>query len=172
MVAQGPFSVGDKVCFTIGTRAVRGVIVEDRGPIGVRKAHIYRVQVPNDPYEDEFTEMPEDVLSPSDDSIAPLPNSAIIQYLIHGGLTQILRSNGSGGKNASQVWLTRDSLGNVVHTFAAERGLVGGAPVPFLALHGSRIFKPKLEEVIDYLTTFGLSRDDARRVAGAVGTAP
>jgi hypothetical protein len=78
----------------------------------------------------------------------------------------------SGGKNQPRVWLTRDSLGNVVHTFVAERGILGGATVPPFALHDNRVFAPKRDEVLAYLATFGLSSEDARSVVDAIGTAP
>lgn len=116
--------------------------------------------------------MPEDELALEDNNIESISDGDIVNYLEHGGLVQILKANMSGGKNQPRVWLARDSLGNVVHTFIAERGSVGGATIPFFALHDNRVFTPKLDEVLSFLSTFGLSERDAKHVATAVGTAP
>lgn len=172
MVAQKIISVGDNVCFTLGTTPIQGVVIDDRGPIGANSVRIFRVRIPHDPYDDDIIEMPEDELALAMKNVESIPGASIVGYLEHGGLVQILKSNMSGGKNQPCVWLRRDSLGNVVHTFIAERGSVGGAAIPFFALHDNRIFTPKLKEVLTFLSTFGLSKGDAKRVADAIGTAP
>lgn len=172
MVAEKSIAIGDRVRFKFGTSQAHGIVMEDRGPIGVNKARILRIAVPNDPFDDEFIEMPEDQLALFDEQADQIPNDDIVDYLRHGGLLRILRSNMLGGKNQPRVWLTRDSLGNVVHTFAPERGLIGGGTVPFLVLHDDRIFGPKRGEVVDFLRTFGLSKDDANTIVAGVGVAP
>ncbi len=172
MVAQETISVGDNVCFTLGTTPIRGVVVDDRGPIGANSVRIFRVRIPNDPYDEDVIEMPEDELALAIKDVESISESSIVNYLEHGGLVQILKANMSGGKNQPSVWLGRDSLGNVVHTFIAERGRVGGATIPFFALHDNRIFAPKLKEVLAFLSTFGLSKRDAKQVVETVGTAP
>lgn len=171
MVAQETISVGDSVSFTLGTTPIYGVVVDDRGPIGANSVRIFRVRIPNDPYDDDIFEMPEDELALAKTIVESIPGTSIVDYLEHGGLIQILKSNMSGGKNQPCVWLRRDSLGNVVHTFIAERGNVGGAAVPFFALQDNRIFAAKQKEVLTFLSTFGLSKGDAKRVADAIGTA-
>lgn len=172
MVATKQFSVGDNVCFTLGTTQTVGVVVDDRGPIGANNVHLYRVRVPNDPYDDGFVEMPEDELAFAETQEASIPSSKMVEYLKNGGLLQILKSNTSGGKNQPRVWLTRDGLGNVVHTFVAERGSVGGAVVPFSALHENRVFTPKVNDVLLFLAEFGLSRAEAEQVVVGTGKAP
>ena len=171
MGAQKSISIGVNVSFTFGTSAIQGVVIEDRGPIGANRVRIFRVQIPNDPYDDDFIEMPEDELALASQNIELIPDEDIVDYLENGGLVQILKCNVSGGKTQPRVWLKRDSLGNVVHTFIAERGSVGGASIPFSVLHDNRIFTPKLDEVLEFLSTFGLSKSDAKRVAQSVGTA-
>jgi len=171
MVAQKTISVGDNVSFTLGTTPVQGVVVDDRGPIGANSVRIFRVLIPNDPYDEDVIEMPEDDLSLANNSVVAISDDKIVDYLEHGGLVQILKSNMSGGRNQPCVWLRPDSLGNVVHTFVATRGTVGGAIVPFLALNDNRIFTPKMKEVLTFLSTFGLSKRDAERVAETIGTA-
>jgi hypothetical protein len=59
-----------------------------------------------------------------------------------------------------------------MHTFAADRGLVGGAAVPFFALLEDKVFTAKRQQVIDFLASFGLTRAEAEDVVRAVGTAP
>lgn len=172
MVAQQSLSVGDTVRFTLGTTPISGVVLDDRGPIGVNGIHIYRIRVANSPYEDEVFEMPEDELILGPEQKPQIPSDAIINYLQQGGLLQILRSNLSGGKDQPRVWLSRDTLGNVVHTFLENHSNIGGATVPFYALHNNRIFTPKLDEVTKFLITFGLSERDAKRVTDVVGTDP
>ncbi|NQT39840.1 MAG: hypothetical protein HQ581_20265 [Planctomycetes bacterium] len=172
MVAQKTISVGDNVSFTLGTTPIHGVVIDDRGPIGANSVHIFRVRIPNDPYDDDIFEMPEDELALAKKSDESIPVASIVDYLEHGGLVQILKSNMSGGKSQPRVWLGCDSLGNVVHTFIAERGSVGGSAVPFFVLHDNRILAAKLKEVMTFLSTFGLSKGDAQRVANAIGTAP
>ena len=172
MVAQETISVGDNVCFTFGTTPIRGVVVDDRGPIGANSVRIFRVRIPNDPYDEDVIEMPEDELALANRSVGSLSGNSIVDYLEHGGLVQILKANMSGGKNQPAVWLGRDSLGNVVHTFVADRGSVGGATVPFFALHDNRVFTPKLKEILTFLSTFGLSKRVAKQVVETVGTAP
>ncbi len=172
MVVQNTISVGDNVCFTLGTTPIQGVVIDDRGPIGANRVRIFRVRIPNDPYDDEIFEMPEDELALADTSVEPIPHEKIVSYLENGGLVQILRSNMTGGKNQPRVWLSRDSLGNAIHTFIADRGRVGGATIPFSALRENRIFKPNLNDVLTFLSTFGLSQSDAEHVARTVGTSP
>src|SRR6266852_2015074 len=112
--------------------------------------------------------MPVDELEPempSNSADRRLDQSAIINYLKQGGLVSILQSNTSGGKNQPRVWLCRDTLGNVTHTFIPERGLIGGETVPFAALLAiERIFEPNVAEVITFLHSFGLNRFEAEDV--------
>ena len=171
MVAQQAITLGDTVRFTLGTTPVTGIVIDDRGPIGANGVRIYRVRVPNSPYDDELFEMAEDELDVQPPPDTDVPKDAIVEYLQHGGLVQILRQNLSGGKSQPRVWLRRDTAGNVVHTFTEAPGAVGGATVPFAALRANRIFAPKRGDVLAFLKTFGLSGDDANRVIDAVGTA-
>ena len=86
-------------------------------------------------------EISEEEVEPANGAEIPsLEKNEIIDYLKHGGLIAMLRSNLAGGKNQPRVWLCRDTLGNVTHTFAEDRGLLGGGLVPFGALQdGGRI---------------------------------
>ncbi len=77
-----------------------------------------------------------------------------------------------GGKDQPKVWLTYTPRGRVTHTFVRERGMVGGASVPFFALHEDRVFVGKKEVVAKFLASFGLNRAEAEQVIAAVGTAP
>ena len=55
--------VGAKVAFTFGLDRVKGVIVEDRGPIGVDGRRLFRVRFPLRPKsedEEHFAELPAD----------------------------------------------------------------------------------------------------------------
>jgi len=168
------FSVGDAVRFPLGSRTARAVIVEDRGPIGAQGRRIYRVRVDYDPDDSVTFEMPgeEMELVPADDALArPIENSEAVDYLQRGGLISMLQTATSDGKQIG-VWLRRDSLGNVTHTFAADRGLVGGAVIPSGAVYDNRVFTAKSDHVLRFIENFGLVRPDAKAVLKTVGTAP
>lgn len=166
--------VGDSVRVPIGHGKAAGIVTEDRGPIGVGGRHLYQVEVAMDPFDSMTVELPEDEFEVDTESNRPKPlaREEIVDYLKWGGLIAILRSN-LGGKNQPQVWLCRDSLGNLTHTFSEERGLIGGETVPFFTVHQGRVFKPKENQVLSYLMkSFHLHEDDAREVLNSVGVAP
>jgi hypothetical protein len=152
------------------------VIVEDHGPIGIGGRRLFRIEVFADPDEPIPFLVPADELEPEDNLDQQrklLEKSRIIDYLKQGGLVAILQSNSSGGRSQPRVWLCLDNLGNVTHTFAAERGLIGGATVPFWTLYeNNKIFSAKQEEVIAFLGAFGLNRAEAEDIIQTVGIAP
>ena len=83
--------------------------------------------------------------------------------------------SGCGGLRADdqpRAWLTFNPRGEVTHTFTAERGVIGGEVVPFFALFVDKVFTAKADEVVRFLTSFGLNASEARAVVDAVGTAP
>jgi hypothetical protein len=161
------FRVGAWVSFFYGTQPVWAQVIEDRGPLGVNRRRLYRIRLDWESDEPIAFEVPEDDLV-----AAVLDKAAVLKYLKEGGLVAILRSNLGGGRDQPRAWLTFDSRGNVTHTFVPERGLIGGAPVPFFALIESRVFTAKQPLVIDFLTTFHLTRAEAEDVIRSVGTAP
>jgi len=168
------FRVGDRVRVDFGRRKLTGVIVEDRGPIGIQGRRLFQVDLPMDPSEPMSVELPEDemeLIPPGAEDKRHLDKRNVIDYLINGGLVSILRSNLSGGKS-QPVWLCLDQLGNVTHTFISERGIVGGQLVPFSALYEDKVFAPKLNSVLSYIQSFGLNRQEAEKVVSEVGTAP
>lgn len=59
------FHVGDWVTFLFGVERVRGVILEDRGPIGARGRQMFFVEVPLKHDEPLRFEMPADDLEPA-----------------------------------------------------------------------------------------------------------
>jgi hypothetical protein len=156
------------VSFLYGPGRVFAQVTEDRGPLGVNRQRLYRIRLDQADSEPRDFEMPEDEL----EAAAKPDKTAVLRYLTQGGLVKILQSNLGGGKNPPRVWLTFTRRGNVTHTFSPERGLVGGAAVPFFALHEDKVFLGKREAVVQFLTSFGLSRAEAEDVVGAVGTAP
>lgn len=60
---RGPsFKVGDRVRFDHGFTRRSGVVIEDRGPLGVGGTWVYTIRMPV-PYSDDFVfELPEDLL--------------------------------------------------------------------------------------------------------------
>jgi hypothetical protein len=164
---KGRFRVGDWVTFPFGVGDLTAQVIEERGPLGVGGRHIYRILVADEPEPDSF-EIPEDHMR----AAAVPDNAAIVRYLKEGGLVEILRSNLRGGPEQPRVWLTYRPRGQLTHTLQEERGVVGGATVPFFALHEDRIFKGKVEQVARYLESFGLERDEVEEIIAAVGMAP
>jgi hypothetical protein len=161
------FKVGDWVSLDYGPRRVYSRVIEDRGPIGVNQRRLYRIRLFEGSEDIDF-EMPADDLDPA----PALDKAAILRYLKEGGLVAMLRSNLTGDPNPPRVWLSYSPRGEVIHTFAAERGLIGGEAAPFFALLVDKVYRPKTEEVIEFLSSFGLSREEAEEVVRAVGTAP
>ena len=163
------FRVGDWVTLKhYGTPGVFARIIEDRGEFGAPLHRVYRVRLQDDPEALDAFETSEENLEP-----APLPDKpAVLRYLREGGLAAILSGNLAGGVNEPRAWLTFGPRGDLVHTFSADRGLIGGATVPFFALHDGKVFEAKAKEVLNFLTTFGLTRHEAEDVLRGVGTAP
>ena len=172
---QSSFHIGDRVSIGFGRRKLTGVIVEDRGAIGAQGRRLFQVSIPMDPFEPMMVELPEEEMEAAaagNGAALPLNKQQIIAYLANGGLISILRSNLAGGKNQPQAWLCHDQLGNVTHTFLAERGVIGGQLVPLGAVHDDKIFTPKKDSVRSFVESLGLKPHDAEKVVADVGTAP
>jgi len=162
------FKVGDWVAFLYGTRNLFAQIIEARGPLGINRRHLYGIRVAGETDEPDCFEVPEDALT----AVTSPDKAAIIKYLKEGGLVAMLRSNLGERGVQPKVWLTYARRGEVTHTFLPERGVVGGAAVPYFALHEDKVFTGKEGMVIDYLTRFGLDPTEAQEIVAAVGTAP
>jgi hypothetical protein len=172
---EARFKVGDRVrCQHFIYPYLRGTIAEDRGLRGIDGRRHYVVSIDSDPFEPDPRLVTEDQLELDLTPPAPLEKPEILRFLKNSGLIRLLMTNPSlDGPKDPRVWLCRDQLGNVTHTFAAERGQVGGAPVPFAAFWDSaHIRTEKREEVAAYLLTFGLTPEEAEDVIRAVGVAP
>ncbi len=171
---QSRLRVGDRVRFEFGQHKATGVIAEELGGRGIGGRRLFGVEMPIDPDEPMRLMFPEDeleVIPPGTELPLTIEKQRIMEYLVYG-LTSILRSNLAGGKNQPRVWLCLDQLGNVTYTFYPERGVIGGQVVPARALYNSKVFKPKREEVVSFLESFGLNRQEAEKVISEVGTAP
>ncbi len=60
---QPRFQRGDRVRFPFGSSVVIGVIIEDRGPIGVGGRRLYGIEFPLTPEELRYIELPEEEFS-------------------------------------------------------------------------------------------------------------
>jgi hypothetical protein len=154
------FRLGDWVKFLYGVRPVFAQIIEDRGPLGRDRRRLYRIRLDWDLDESTEFEMPEDEM----EKVVP-DKASILRYLKQGGLIEILQTNTQGGpiQNQPKVWLTFSPRGEVSYTQLAERGLIGsGATVPFYG------FDPrKRPQVLTFLQSFGLTREEAEEVMEA-----
>lgn len=167
--------LGQRVRIPFGVGTISGKVVEDRGLLGAGGRRLYVVEVPNDPDEPDYLLRTEDDLELDTSAAIPLSDHEVSQFLERGGLLSILDRNVSRNARQPTVWLCRDSLGNVSFTYDEERGLAygnrGGRRIPFSALRGEKIARSKSDDVVNYLTSFGLSRVESQRVVDAVGTA-
>jgi hypothetical protein len=165
---KGRFKLGDWVAFPYGAGPVVAQVVEGRGPLGGDGTHIYRVRVDREYMDPYGFEMPEDLMEP-----VPLPDkAAVMKYLKEGGLVDILRTNLGDGKKPPKVWLSHTAEHGLTFTTRPERGVLGGALVPYFALFETRVFKGKKEAVLDFLEHFGLNGAEAEEVVAVVGTWP
>lgn len=172
---DSPFHLGDRVKLTFGCGKVTGVIVEEFGPIGVQGRHLFRVEIPMDPFDPMTLEMAEDEIEaagPDEEATKPLEKEKVVEYLKYGGILLILRSNMAGGKYQPRAWLCRDTLGNVTHTLVPERGIVGGQIVPSSAIWEGKVAKAKKDAVVAFVESFGLTHAEAEAVVSEVGTSP
>ena len=64
------FHKGDRVKFKLGTRSVRGLVKEDRGPIGINGRHLYLVEFPAEPLSPAQIELPADQLEAMPGTVA------------------------------------------------------------------------------------------------------
>jgi hypothetical protein len=162
------FRVGDWVCFLYGTRKAFAQVIEDRGPLGYKGRHLYRISILNELAEPNLFEMPEEDLEPA----AEPSRTAVIEFLKGGGLVSMLQANLVRGKEPPRAWLSYTSRGEITHTLVRERGVLGGAAIPYFALHEEKVFTGKKGEVLKFLEDFGLTPAEAEQVVAAVGTAP
>jgi hypothetical protein len=171
---RAKFKVGGRVRFGWPTQRVWGTMMEDRGPLGVDGRRQYVVGIPVHPFETERHAVSEDRLELDVTPPAPLEQVEILDFLENGGLIKLLLTKPSlDGPKDPHVWLCRSQPGNVTHTFAPERGQVGGAAVPFAAFRDSSPIRAgKRDEVATYLRTFGLTPEEPEEVIRAVGVGP
>lgn len=84
-------------------------------------------------------------------------------------LLDILR-HASGGKHPPSAWVFRDASGHLTHTFdkeiCADKEVWGGARIPISCLDkdGKGIFVPKRPVLLEYLSSFGLTENEAEMV--------
>ena len=168
---EAAFKAGDRVRVPFGHGKTPAIITEDRGEIGFKGRRLYRVLMPLESADAMSFEVPESEIELLGTPQSLIDHSAVVDYFIHGGLVEILRSN-VGGRTQPRVWLRPLANGRVIHTFQEVGGSIGGATVPFQTLFGDRIFLPKKDEVISFLQSFLLDIRQVKNVIQAVGTAP
>ncbi len=163
------FRVGDWVTFQYGTWQAFAQIIEDRGPLGKDRRRLYRIRLDQDQDEPIAFEMSED-----DMELAVPDKAAILQYLKHDGLMDLLQTNLRDREKPPRVWLTFTRDGGLTHTLNRGLKVAGkGTAAPFFALLKNKVYTPDKAKVVEYLkTSFGLTQDEAEDVVQAVGTAP
>jgi len=170
---NGEIRVGDRVRVPYVRGTISGVVIEDLGPMSKSSRRLMRVEIPQDPddpavwsaFDDELE------LEPPSEPI-PLDKAEVIEFLKVGGLISILKPAESGKKQQLCVWLCRDNLGGVTYTFNPDRGILGGAGIPYMMLHeNTKVFAREVERVVAFLRHFDLTEEEARDVVKAVGIA-
>jgi hypothetical protein len=166
--ARPRFRVGDWVSFAFGTSRWGAQVIEYRGPLGINGRHIYRLR-----RDQEYGEPDTFELSEEDLEAAGIPDKAVLlRYLRDGGLVAMLQENLVRRRERPRAWLSYTPQAELTHTCARDRGVLGGAPVPYFALIEEKVYSAKKEEVLDFLASLGLTRAEAEDVVRAVGTAP
>jgi hypothetical protein len=154
-VGPGIGAIGDQL---------RGLIVEDRGKLGSRPRR-YVVHTYHEPDLIFPVHANADELEPAAWPEEPLDHDEVIAYLKRSGLYAILMNNSPGGRDQPSR-LTHNSLGAITHV-SLERG-DWVATLPYWALGPrGRKFVPKRQEVIEFLSHFGLNREAEDVVATA-----
>jgi hypothetical protein len=174
-LGQSRFHVGDHVRSTFGSPKMTGVIVEDLGPLGGQGRHLFRVEIPEDPFEPRSVHLREDEMEavpPGTETPKSIDKQQVVDYLVNGGLISILWANRMGGTHQPRAWLLLDQLGNVTHTFYPERGILGGQIPPSGAVYNGKVFTDNRDAVLSFLESFGLNHQEAEEVVSEVGTAP
>ncbi len=165
------FRVGDLVQVP-WRHPIVGEIIEDRGPIGRGGRRLYGIQIPSESEEPFVFELAGEDLQLAEPENPSVDKAKRIEYLKNVGLIAILEA-GRGGRDQPKVWLCKDSLGNVIHTFVEGRGNMGGKTIPIGALDERKhIFTPKAAEVAEFLQSFDLDRAEADAIIRHVGTSP
>lgn len=102
----------------------------------------------------------------------PITKSEIIGCF-KANLVSLLKNN-SSGTDDSRYWLVRNELGDVAIELEppAEVEEIGGVPVPPCVVQDDKIFRPKQQNVIDFLMSFSLSRPDAQDIVDSIGMNP
>jgi hypothetical protein len=165
---KASFRAGDKVRVNFGDKKLDAVVNEVRGPVGFGGRRLYAVEVFMEPDEPFAMEVGETDLEKRGKE-APMDPRKAFEYLKRGGLELILISNLQAGEKQPAVWLRYDLHGNVTFTFVRDRGLVGGAPIPFDVFHGNRIMQSKVAQVTKFIESFGFTSHEAAQVLKSVG---
>src|SRR5262249_6853086 len=141
------FKINDLVSLQYGPQRMIARIVEDRGPLGVNRRRLYRVRLELDATQPTFIEMPGQDLQ-----AVPIPDkTAIVEHLQSGGLVSILQEHLIRAPESPRVWITFDYRGNLTHTLSPYGGLIGGAIIPYFALHEEKIWSAKKDTVVAFL---------------------
>src|SRR5258707_8660420 len=141
------FKVGDWVSFPYAVETVFAQIIAEDGLLGFKGRHMYRVRLDLTWAEPDIFEIPEDELN----AVPPPDKVAIMKFLKEGGLVAILESNLIRGENQPKVWLSFTRRGDLTHTLSAQRGVVGGAAVPYFAVIEDKVYTAKQEQVLNFL---------------------
>lgn len=123
-----------------------GKVIEDNGPLGVRGRHLYRVELPMDPDEPYIAALSEDdmeLVAPGSEPVPVIEKQRLAEFLVNGGLFSILRTNMPPKTPPPLVWICFDNLANLTYTFNPERGVIGGAVPPAVAICDDKIANGK-----------------------------
>ena len=165
------FKVGDMVSVPAPLRREVGMIIEDRGHLGIGGRRLFRVEVPNHPYSTNTLVVDEDEIQHATESEQAelqqqLDPAEIKEFLIDGGLVGMLIRH-----TPQRVWLLRVPQGVMMFTYIEGYSVTGGEYPPTTALHGEKISASKRDAVIRFIQSFGLSKSNAEDVVRKIGVA-
>src|SRR4051812_3202404 len=111
---SGPrYQIGDRVRFPFGQGKLDGVVVEDRGNLGVGGRRLLLVDTYLSPDIPQRFLMAEEEPEPAPEEPEPLDHAQVVRYLKSSGLESILGESAPGARIRPRVWLCHNSLGNV-----------------------------------------------------------
>jgi len=167
------YRLGVRVQFQLGGGPAWGTITRVPAISPHHNRRWYRLSLSQDPHEPYDWLMDESELEPDSISRVPLEKAEILEYFKNSSLVAMLISTEWGRPVDSPAWICRTMGGMITYTFNPSHGLIGGTPIPPVALRpGDRIDARKKDEVAEFLLSFGLTPEEAEDVIKAVGVAP
>lgn len=98
------------------------------------------------------------------------PTTIEICDYLRSHLKEVLKSNNDG--QGGPVSFHKSDEGGIYHQLGISNNGVAGSMPPSMALYEDAVFKPKKQEVLQYLEKLGISQDEAKSIIDCIGLKP